>query len=37
MHDDYHTAADIPTRLNIEGLARVADLAELVVRRIADR
>jgi Zn-dependent M28 family amino/carboxypeptidase len=37
MHDDYHTAADIPTRLNIEGLARVADLAELVVRRIANR
>ena len=37
MHADYHKASDVPNRLNIEGLDRVVDLAEFVVRRIADR
>lgn len=37
FHADYHTAADIPARINIEGLTRIVDLAEIVVRRIADR
>jgi Zn-dependent M28 family amino/carboxypeptidase len=36
-HEDYHTAADVPARINVEGLGRVVDLAELAVRRIADR
>jgi Zn-dependent M28 family amino/carboxypeptidase len=37
MHADYHKATDVPNRLNMEGLSRVVDLAEFVVRRIADR
>lgn len=37
MHDDYHTAADIPARINVSGLSRVADFAESVVRTIANR
>ncbi len=37
FHPDYHTAWDVPRRINIEGLTRVVDLAELVARRIADR
>jgi hypothetical protein len=36
-HADYHTASDVPARLNVEGLRRVVDFAEFVVRRIADR
>jgi len=36
-HADYHRASDIPSRINIAGLARVVDVAEMVVRRIADR
>ncbi len=36
-HADYHTAADVPARVNVEGLRRVVDFAEFVVRRIADR
>src|SRR5262249_46136525 len=35
-HADYHTASDVPGRLNIAGLGRVVDVAEVVVRRIAD-
>lgn len=37
VHDDYHTAADDADKINIEGLVRVADFAERVVRAIADR
>jgi len=37
LHADYHKASDVPTRLNITGLRRVVDLAESVVRRMADR
>ena len=37
LHDDYHTAADDADRINVEGLVRVADYAERVVRAIADR
>jgi Zn-dependent M28 family amino/carboxypeptidase len=36
-HADYHTARDIASRLNIDGLRRLADFTELVVRGIADR
>lgn len=36
-HADYHTASDVPARVNVEGLRRVVDFAEFVVRRIADR
>jgi hypothetical protein len=35
-HADYHTAADVPSHLNITALNRVVDLTEFVVRRIAD-
>jgi len=37
LHDDYHTAADVAERVNIDGLVRVADFAERVVRALADR
>jgi hypothetical protein len=37
MHADYHTARDVADRLDIEGLHRVIDVAERIVRRIADR
>ena len=37
LHDDYHTALDLPDRLNIDGMVRVADYAERVVRALADR
>lgn len=37
LHDDYHTAADVASKLNIEGLVRVTDYAERVVRALADR
>ncbi len=37
LHDDYHTANDLADRLNIDGMVRVADYAERVVRAIADR
>jgi len=36
-HADYHTARDVPDRLDIGGLLRVVDFAEFVVRRLADR
>jgi len=35
-HEDYHTASDVATRINIEGLARVVDLVEHIARRMAD-
>lgn len=37
LHDDYHTAADTPEKINMDGLVRVADYAERVVRSLADR
>jgi hypothetical protein len=37
LHDDYHTANDIAPRLNIDGMVRVADYTERVVRALADR
>jgi aminopeptidase YwaD len=37
LHDDYHTAADVVERLNIDGLVRVVDYTERVVRTLADR
>lgn len=37
LHDDYHSAADVADRLNIDGLVRVVDYAERVVRALADR
>ncbi|HEY3288432.1 MAG TPA: M28 family peptidase [Gemmatimonadaceae bacterium] len=37
LHDDYHTAADVPEKLNIDGMVRVADYTERVVRALADR
>ena len=37
LHDDYHTAADVAERINIDGLVRVADYTERVVRALADR
>jgi hypothetical protein len=36
-HPDYHTARDVPARINVEGLWRIVDFAEFVVRHIADR
>lgn len=35
-HDDYHRASDVPARINVEGLARVVDLVERLVRRMAN-
>lgn len=35
-HADYHKTTDTADRVNYEGLARVADLVERLVRRIAD-
>lgn len=37
LHDDYHSAADVADRLNIDGLVRIADYTERVVRALADR
>jgi hypothetical protein len=37
LHDDYHTAADVAGRINIDGMVRVTDYAERVVRALADR
>ena len=36
-HVDYHTASDIALRVEFAGLERVVDVAERVVRRLADR
>lgn len=37
LHDDYHTAADVAGKINIDGMVRVADYTERVVRAMADR
>jgi len=36
-HLDYHTASDIASHINLVGMERVIDAAELILRRIADR
>lgn len=36
LHDDYHRATDVAERINVAGMGRVIQLAEGVVRRIAD-
>jgi len=37
LHEDYHRATDDVDRINAPGEARVVDLAERIVREIADR
>ena len=37
FHDDYHRATDVAARLDLAGLSRVVDLAEVIVRAAADR
>jgi len=37
LHDDYHRAADKADKINVEGMVRVADFSERVIRSIADR
>lgn len=37
LHDDYHTAADVVDKINFDGLVRVADYGERLVRALADR
>jgi peptidase M28-like protein/PDZ domain-containing protein len=37
LHDDYHRASDVASKINTSGEAHVVDLAERVVRTIADR
>ena len=37
FHDDYHTAADVVSKLNVPGIVRVVDIAEIVVRASANR
>lgn len=37
LHDDYHRASDVATKINASGEAHVVDIAERVVRAIADR
>ncbi len=37
FHGDYHRASDVAAKLDLPGLARVADLAEAIVRGAADR
>jgi Zn-dependent M28 family amino/carboxypeptidase len=36
-HSDYHKASDIAARVNLEGMERVVDVAEFIIRRTADR
>jgi hypothetical protein len=36
-HEDYHTARDVTARIDLVGVERVVNFAELIVRRIADR
>jgi Zn-dependent M28 family amino/carboxypeptidase len=36
-HDDYHSATDVPSRVNVRGIRRVVDVAESIVRTVADR
>ncbi len=37
IHEDYHRATDVASKINIAGEARVIDYAERVARSIADR
>lgn len=37
LHDDYHRASDVASKINAPGEAHVVDLAERVVRAIANR
>lgn len=36
LHEDYHRATDLPDRINVAGLGQVVELAEGMIRRIAD-
>lgn len=36
FHDDYHAMTDTPSRVNVVGLRRVVDVAERIVRAVAD-
>ena len=36
-HIDYHKASDIAARINLVGIERVVDVAEFIIRRMADR
>ncbi|HKO15404.1 MAG TPA: M20/M25/M40 family metallo-hydrolase [Gemmatimonadaceae bacterium] len=37
LHDDYHKASDVTSRINAAGEAQVVDVAEHAIRAIADR
>jgi membrane-associated protease RseP (regulator of RpoE activity) len=37
MHEDYHRATDVSSKINVPGEARVIDYAERIARAIADR
>ena len=37
LHEDYHRASDVVGKINASGEAHVVDVAERVVRAIADR
>lgn len=37
LHEDYHRASDVVSKINETGEARVVDVAENVIREIADR
>lgn len=37
LHDDYHRASDVPSKINARGEAHIVDVAERVVRSITDR
>ena len=37
LHEDYHSAGDVPSKINAGGEAHVVDVAERVIRAIADR
>jgi hypothetical protein len=37
LHEDYHRAGDVVSKINARGEARVVDVAERVIRFIADR
>ncbi|MDQ2767874.1 MAG: M20/M25/M40 family metallo-hydrolase [Gemmatimonadota bacterium] len=37
MHEDYHRATDVASKINVPGEARVIDYAERIARAIADR
>ena len=37
LHEDYHSASDVPSKINAGGEAHVVDVAERAIRAIADR